>query len=44
MKPKIKFADGQWMCGGLPTSPWYIDWVIGDTPLKAYLNWERITK
>lgn len=41
MKPKLKFKDGMWMCGGLFVKPWYIDWFCADTPEDAYQAWKK---
>jgi len=41
MKPKIKFENGLWLCGGFPVGPWYVDWFAGATPAHAYKHWER---
>jgi hypothetical protein len=41
MKPKIKKQSGQWMCGGLFVSPWYIDWFVGNSPENAYQIWKK---
>lgn len=43
MKPKIKFMDGYWFCGGLFVEPWYVDWAAGKSIKEAYDNWVRIS-
>lgn len=41
MKPRLKYQDGQWLCGGFKVATWYEDWYAGDTPSSAYMAWER---
>ncbi|HET8685196.1 MAG TPA: hypothetical protein VFM18_00875 [Methanosarcina sp.] len=41
MKPRMKFKDGMWMCGGLFVAPWYIDWSHAETPEEAYRAWKE---